>query len=360
MNLTASVRVTTPIGYGLDFRLRFSELRAIAKINGTGYFELTIPYALYPKGFFEVDRRVEVEVKAPGREASIAFIGFMRMKKSVFDEGFWIEDYRDEVNYVYVGGKGQDTGRTVREVSDADRIKRSPINRREAFEQYSSQSDTDILDSHGKMKLREGQPEKELDRKLGSLSARPFGVDWELGDTITVASERPSKIIIGGPSWEDIFDRRIIAYKATTSEAEKTGNSDSLALEYVDEQLVNATDTDRNLISGFGFELGADPASGPSIKHAAEFGKLSSVLKALAEKSEKEGTIMRYGLTPIWDGRRYTPRFDVRLNRWGQRRTWVLGNGPENDDAEITAIEINVDSNGKTQVKARTDTTSYV
>jgi hypothetical protein len=357
MSLTANVRITTPFGYPLDIPLSISSLRAVRSINGIGYFELGIPGSAFPKGLFELDRRIEIELQPVGREPVLAFVGLMRMRKSIFNAGYFIEDYRDEVNYVYVGGKGQDTARIVRERSEDERIRRSPINRREAFAQYSNEDDLNILDAHGDKKLNEQLPQIELTRDLGNLSGRVFGADWQLGDLITVASDAPDEVIIAGPGWEDILATRIVAYKKTTSEAQKSGLADSVILEYVDEQLVNATDSDRNLPTAMGFTLGADPAAAPSIEHSANFGNLVSTIKAITEKAAKGGTVIRWGFEPVRDGKRYVPRFDVRIGKWGQQLNWVLGSGPENDQAEIAAIDIEVGRDGLATVRAKTRTT---
>lgn len=355
--LTAQIRITTPLGYPLDIPLRINKMRAMRKVNGIGYFEIEIAAFEYPRNLFALDRRVEVSIQAAGRAPRLAFIGLMRVytEKSTISE--YTLDYLEEQNYIYVGGQGQESARTIRERSDATAIIASPVNRREGFADYTNTTDTAILDAHGDKTLRENRAKTTLRRDLGGLDNRIYGADWDLGDTLTVAADIPDTIIIGGPCWNDYLARRVVAYKSGSSESKKTMEADSMMYEYVDENLLNPTDATRKIDAGLGLAVGVDYAACPSVTHSATYGNLFGVLEQVAEKSQQAGTQLRFGLMPVYDVTRYIPRFEARKDRWGIARGWVLGNGNHNDNLEITGIDIEIDRYGGAIVTAKTEDT---
>ena len=355
--LTAQVRITSPLGYPVGIEFQPLGLRAVATINGIGYFEMPIAAADYPRELFGLDRRVEVSLQADGRAPRIAFIGLMRLYRENSRVSEFSVDYRDEINYVYVGGSGQGSGRTVRPRSDTAAMRASILNRREGFGAYPNSVVNAVLDAHGDKLLREGRVKTTLTRDLGELQPWVFGVDWALGDTLTIAADVPDTITLGGPGWNDLLARRVIAYATDSAEAKKTLEADSMMLEYVDENLVNPTDTARALDASLSFTVGPDAAAAPSVTHSATYGNLWDVLQDIADKSQQAGTQLRFGLQPVWDGTRFTPRFEARINRWGSARTWVLGSGPQNQTAEIAAIDIRVDAHGNATVQAKTEDT---
>lgn len=355
--LTAQIRVTTPFGYPIDVPLRINKMRAMRKVNRIGYFEIEIAAFEYPRNLFALDRRVEVSIQAAGRASRLAFIGLMRIYTEKSEISEYTLDYLDEQNYIYVGGQGKESTRVVRERSDTTAIIASPINRHEGFADYTNTTDTAILDAHGDKTLRENRVKTTLQRDLGSLDSRIYGADWDLGDTLKVAADVPDTIIIGGPCWNEYLARRVVAYKSGTAEAEKTMEADSMMYEYVDENLLNPTDTDRTIDAGLGFAVGVDYAACPSVTHSTTYGNLFSVLEQIAEKSQQAGTQLRFGLAPVYDGARYIPRFEAKKDRWGIAREWVLGNGTHNDNLEITGIDIEIDHYGGATVIAKTEDT---
>lgn len=354
--LTGKIRITTPDGYPLDIPLNGASLRAMNVVNGVGYFEMTLNARDYPRGLFALDRRVEVDIRAAGRSPALAFIGFMRLYREVGGVSTYTRDYRDEVNAVYVGGSGQGTERVVRTRLDATRSAGSIINRREGFGAYSNTGDTDVLDAHGDKMLRDGDVKLTLERDFGELP-RAFGAEWGLGDSVTVSADVPDQVVIGGPGWNDLLSRRIVAAATGTAGAQKTGAADSLMLAYVDEALVSATDADRNVATAMGLSLGTDAGFGPSVTHSSTYGNLLDVVSDIAEKSWVAGMIVRFGLAPVWDGARYVPRFEVRKERWGKARPWILGSGSYAETVEIMGIDIQIGANGATTVHAKTEGT---
>lgn len=100
-------------------------------------------------------------------------------------DGVVTENARDELNYCYIGGEGEESDRIIEEVSNDTRIDRSPWNRREGFVNYSNTSDTDILVSAGYAEITEYRPRKRFSGQLVDTPKARFGIDWGLGYRVT-------------------------------------------------------------------------------------------------------------------------------------------------------------------------------
>lgn len=100
-------------------------------------------------------------------------------------DGLVIEDARDEVNDVYVGGQGTEASRKIENVSNTARIGRSPWNRREGFINYSNADSTDTLVSAGYAEITDRRPRKKFSGVLVDTPQARFGVDWGLGYRVT-------------------------------------------------------------------------------------------------------------------------------------------------------------------------------
>jgi len=96
-------------------------------------------------------------------------------------------DYRAEANYIYSGGQGSGSDRTVVEASDTARIGASPWNRRESFADARNENSEAGVTAVSQGKLEEAKP---FVRFAGTLKDTPhlrFGLDWDLGDLIPVS-----------------------------------------------------------------------------------------------------------------------------------------------------------------------------
>lgn len=97
------------------------------------------------------------------------------------------EDYLGEVNDVYMGGPGQASKRTLREVTDPTRIGYSPLNLREAFVSLTNTNANAPLDSIGYATLREGRPKKVFTADIQDSNAARYGVQWFFGSKLTAS-----------------------------------------------------------------------------------------------------------------------------------------------------------------------------
>jgi hypothetical protein len=98
-------------------------------------------------------------------------------------------DYRGERNVAYVGGGGEGEARIVEEVENIKREYLLQWNRREIFVDQRISSDSDTLQGMGKSKLNECRPKWKYTADLLDTPQAMYGVDWEIGDKITIADE---------------------------------------------------------------------------------------------------------------------------------------------------------------------------
>lgn len=95
-------------------------------------------------------------------------------------------DYREEVNYVYAGGQGEGSERVIQTASDTGRINASIYNRREAFVDARNEADPDRVQDVADAALAAGRPVRTFEATLLDTSQARYGLDWNLGDKVTV------------------------------------------------------------------------------------------------------------------------------------------------------------------------------
>lgn len=107
-------------------------------------------------------------------------------------------DYQDEANYVYGGGQGRGTDRTIQQAYDASRYGRSIWGRREIFaESNQCKSDGAVL-AVAQAALRSRRPVRRVGGKPLDSESFMYGRDWDLGDRVMARFERVQfKAIVG-------------------------------------------------------------------------------------------------------------------------------------------------------------------
>ena len=357
-NAVYNVKITDVFGVPLRVPIEYESLRFKSAVNGLGYFELQFNAAAYPTTLFALDRRVEIWRAPQRRAARLVFVGFMRMLREEGTDYVYTQDYREEKTVMYVGGKGTDAARIVPSppITSAA-LTLSALNRREGFVALTNEDDTNILNDKAREELHAARYVDDYDPDLNKIAEYEYTIAWDIGDTVTIKSGEPVNYVIGGPDFMDILNRRIVAYKTGTAEAQKTGAADDVLKEYVDENLVNATDTDRNLPARLGFSIQADLGNAPNIDHGATFGNLLTVCQDIAQKSAEAGTVLRFWIEPqIGSDGRVVPFFRTQINRQGRDRAALqIGTGRLNKTAEIVAVEVSVDNLGNERIVIETD-----
>ncbi|MCI0363693.1 MAG: siphovirus ReqiPepy6 Gp37-like family protein [Phycisphaerales bacterium] len=117
-----------------------------------------------------------------------------------------------------------------------------------------------------------------------------------------------------------LLDRRRVAYKATTAQADKTDEADNMAKAYVRENLgALSTDTLRNLESYL--SVAADVSAAPSVGPVtASFDNLLLTLQDIAELSDEAGTPLYFDISP--NGRKLF-KFETFIRQRGSDRASV-------------------------------------
>lgn len=95
------------------------------------------------------------------------------------------EDASEEVTYVYAGGQGEGSDRTIVEVSDSARLNASKWNRREAFADARNESTTDGVTAVANAALQAGRPRRKFTAQIVESPQTRYGIDWQFGDKLS-------------------------------------------------------------------------------------------------------------------------------------------------------------------------------
>lgn len=114
--------------------------------------------------------------------------------------GYDYESEASEVNYVYLGGGGEGTARTVREGSDSAEV--TSWGRIEAFQDRRDTTDTGELDQEITKTLTEGVGKTGLSINPVDIDGMVFLQDYNLGDLVTY-------VIDGEPNTQIVREARI-------------------------------------------------------------------------------------------------------------------------------------------------------
>jgi hypothetical protein len=94
-------------------------------------------------------------------------------------------NYRDEVNYVYGGGRGEGEARNIQQAYDAVRYNASRWNRCEGFANATNQTTDDGVREAARAVLELGRPKRYFGGMPVDTLGTRFGVDWNFGDRVT-------------------------------------------------------------------------------------------------------------------------------------------------------------------------------
>jgi hypothetical protein len=142
------------------------------------------------------------------------------------------------------------------------------------------------------------------------------------------------RLVLSGPDYNDILNRRIIAYAAATAYARKgAAAADDMMKELVDENLGgSATDSDRDYSTWLSIQ--ADLTDGTSVRKGCAWQGLFPTLRAIYESSlSTAATASFFGVVPLGTG--YDMEFRTKVGQWGQDHRHPDGV----DGAVVFAIE---------------------
>lgn len=162
-----------------------------------------------------------------------------------------------------------------------------------------------------------------------------------------------SRIVLRGPDYNDLLDRRIVAYKSTSAQADKSSDqADDMAKAVVRENLgASATDTDRRITS-YGFSVQADASTCTPLSKGMAYRNVLTTLQEIAKSSlSTVATAMFFGVVPLGDGT--TMEFRTNAAQWGNDHRYPSGSsGPV-----VFALERGNMSNPKLAIDRREEIT---
>jgi hypothetical protein len=128
-------------------------------------------------------------------------------------------------------------------------------------------------------------------------------------------------LTLRGPGVGEILERRIVAYKAGTAEADKTDQADDMMKEIVRENLGADAHSSRDL-SGLGFIVDDDLSLGVSMGKAFSFRNVQTVLEEISEASAVDGTPVYFAIeTYLDENGKVCLEFKTYINQPGLDRT---------------------------------------
>ncbi len=98
------------------------------------------------------------------------------------------DDYVNEANYIYAGGRGREDVRNIQTASDTSRMNVSRFGRHEAFTQATAEATTAYIQDVAKDILARRRPKKIFRGAIHNTPLTPYGGlnGWHLGDKISI------------------------------------------------------------------------------------------------------------------------------------------------------------------------------
>lgn len=100
-----------------------------------------------------------------------------------------VDDYTNEVTFVYAAGQGIAGNRNVQVASDTDRINESPFGRVEQLRDARQSSTDNKLLAEAQAAVRAGRPRRTLEGTIVNKTGSIYGINWKWGDKIKIDFE---------------------------------------------------------------------------------------------------------------------------------------------------------------------------
>lgn len=168
-------RLLLPSGGGA-----LTDIAKASREAGTEVFFDIVPNNISP---IAIDFEFRTYTGQPGVDRTVAGVTFDQQKGNMGSPSL-IEDYTEEVNYVYSGGQGEGLLRNVRQVYDANRYGVSQWNRCEGFADARDEGTNDGVDAVGNDALSLGRPIRRFSMTPLDIEGSIFGKDWDVGDKV--------------------------------------------------------------------------------------------------------------------------------------------------------------------------------
>jgi len=144
-------------------------------------------------------------------------------------------------------------------------------------------------------------------------------IDWAgfVRNRTRTYSGGESRLVLSGPDYMDMLDRRIIAYAAATTYSRKSAvEADDMMKELVRENLgASAVDTTRDYSAYITVQT--DLSEGTTLRKGCAWQDLFTTLRAIYESSRSTAaTATFFGVVPLNEG--YDMQFRTRIAQWGR------------------------------------------
>lgn len=126
--------------------------------------------------------------------------------------------------------------------------------------------------------------------------------------------------VLSGEDSMELLTRRIVAYAAGSSQAQKTDYADDMMKAIIRENFGSSAPADRD-VSGLNFTVAPDLSLAPSITKAFAWKNTFAVLKDIAAASAENGTNLYFDLVPIISGEQVGFDFRTYIDQRGIDRT---------------------------------------
>jgi len=142
-------------------------------------------YDLVRTGYDSLEFRTWTEYRGVDRSRGSASPLVVSQTNGLLGESGLEFDYTEEVNSVYVGGRGYEEAREVINLEDATRSGASAYNLREAFENASNSTDTTKITNAGYAVLSAGRPKVRFTGRILQNRDVIYGLSYNYGDRVT-------------------------------------------------------------------------------------------------------------------------------------------------------------------------------
>ncbi len=155
------------------------EIADVSRFSGTPLF-----FDLIPSTGATFEFRTYIDIRGIDRTlAGVASIVFSREYGNLSNP-FLREDWREEWNYIWGGGQGQGTARTIDPEKDLNRIFRSVWGKREVFQDAREESTIQGVANRARERLEESRPVMTFRGDLLDTARARYGIDWDFGDRV--------------------------------------------------------------------------------------------------------------------------------------------------------------------------------
>lgn len=113
----------------------------------------------------------------------------LSVKNGTLADLIYEEDARDEENYIYAGGQGEESARTIKTAQNDGRIRLSPFNRREGWVEARQYATDSGVQAAADTELYGRRARRRISGTVVNSPGAVYGLHWRWGDKAVVADQ---------------------------------------------------------------------------------------------------------------------------------------------------------------------------